>query len=167
MVERLIVLNLPHPAKFAQGLRTPQQLMRSWYTFFFQIPALPELLLQSFDYQIIGNALTGMAVNKNAFTSADIEAYKDAVAKRGALTAMINYYRNAFTGIMQREWSMLDVPTLMIWGEQDTALGKELTYGTEEYVRDFQIRYIPDCSHWVQQEQPELVNQYMREFLVR
>jgi pimeloyl-ACP methyl ester carboxylesterase len=167
MVERLIVLNLPHPAKFAQGLRTPQQLMRSWYTFFFQIPALPELLLQSFDYQIIGNALTGMAVNKNAFTSADIEAYKDAAAKRGALTAMINYYRNAFTGIMQREWSMLDVPTLMIWGEQDTALGKELTYGTEEYVRDFQIRYIPDCSHWVQQEQPELVNQYMREFLVR
>ncbi|HEY9727018.1 MAG TPA: alpha/beta hydrolase [Chroococcales cyanobacterium] len=167
MVERLIVLNLPHPAKFAQGLRTPQQLMRSWYTFFFQIPALPELLLQSFDYQIIGNALTGMAVNKNAFTSADIEAYKDAAAKRGALTAMINYYRNAFTGIMQREWSLLDVPTLMIWGKQDTALGKELTYGTEEYVRDFQIRYIPDCSHWVQQEQPELVNQYMREFLVR
>jgi pimeloyl-ACP methyl ester carboxylesterase len=108
-----------------------------------------------------------MAVNKNAFTSADIEAYKDAAAKRGALTAMINYYRNAFTGIMQREWSLLDVPTLMIWGKQDTALGKELTYGTEEYVRDFQIRYIPDCSHWVQQEKPELVNQYMREFLVR
>ncbi|HEY9602090.1 MAG TPA: alpha/beta hydrolase [Allocoleopsis sp.] len=167
MVERLIVLNLPHPAKFAQGLRTPQQLMRSWYAFFFQIPALPELLLQSFDYQLIGNAFTGMAVHNNAFTSADIEAYKDAAAKRGALTAMINYYRNAFTGIMQREWSLLDVPTLMIWGEQDTALGKELTYGTEEYVRDFQIRYIPDCSHWVQQEQPELVNEYMREFLTK
>jgi epoxide hydrolase 4 len=167
MVERLIVLNLPHPAKFAEGLRTPQQLMRSWYAFFFQIPALPELLLQSFDYQIIGNAFTGMAVNKNAFTSADIEAYKDAAAKRGALTAMINYYRNAFTGMMQQEWSLLDVPTLMIWGEQDTALGKELTYGTEEYVKDFQIRYIADCSHWVQQEQPELVNEYMREFLAK
>jgi pimeloyl-ACP methyl ester carboxylesterase len=53
----------------------------------------------------------------------------------------------------------------MIWGENDTALGKELTEGTEEYVQNFRIRYIPNCSHWVQQERPELVNQYMREFL--
>jgi len=53
----------------------------------------------------------------------------------------------------------------MIWGEEDRALGKELTYGTEEYVQDLRIRYIPNCSHWVQQEQPQLVNQMMREFL--
>ena len=60
---------------------------------------------------------------------------------------------------------MLRIPTLMIWGKNDRALGIELTYGTEEYVESFQIRYIPNCSHWVQQEQPELVNKYMREFL--
>ncbi|HEY9668998.1 MAG TPA: alpha/beta hydrolase [Coleofasciculaceae cyanobacterium] len=165
MVERLIVLNLPHPAKFAEGLRTPQQLMRSWYAFFFQLPALPEFLIQLSDYQLIESALKGMAVDKSTFSQADLEAYKDAAAKRGALTAMINYYRNAFFSFQQQEWSLLDVPTLMIWGEEDTALGKELTYGTEEYVRDFQIRYIPNCSHWVQQERPELVNEYMREFL--
>ena len=53
----------------------------------------------------------------------------------------------------------------MIWGENDTALGKELTYGTEAYVEDLRIRYIPNCSHWVQQEQPDLVNQHIREFL--
>jgi pimeloyl-ACP methyl ester carboxylesterase len=106
-----------------------------------------------------------MAIDKTAFTPADIEAYKDAAAKRGALTAMINYYRNIFTSARPQDWSLLDVPTLMIWGEEDTALGKELTYGTQEFVRDFQIRYIPNCSHWVQQEKPELVNQYMREFL--
>ena len=165
MVERLIVMNIPHPAKFAEGLRTPQQLMRSWYTFFFQVPVLPELVLQAFDYEAIGNALIGMAVDKSTFTPTDIEAYKDAAAKRGALTAMLNYYRNAFTSFQQQDWSLLDVPTLMIWGEEDAALGKELTYGTQEFVRDFQIRYIPNCSHWVQQEKPELVNQYMREFL--
>lgn len=165
MVERLIVLNIPHPAKFAEGLRNPQQLMRSWYVFFFQLPMLPELWLQAFDYEALANALTGMAVDKSAFTPADIEAYKDAAAKRGALTAMLNYYRNVLSNIGQQEWSLLEVPTLMIWGEKDTALGKELTYGTEEYVRNFQIRYIPNCSHWVQQERPELVNQYMREFL--
>ena len=166
MVERLIVLNLPHPAKFAQGFRTPQQLLRSSYVFFFQLPWIPELLLQSSDYQAIETAFTNMAVDKSAFTKADLEAYKNAAAKRGALTAMLNYYRNFFQQrMLSQDWSVLGVPTLMIWGENDTAFGKELTYGTEAYVRDLQIKYIPDCSHWVQQEQPHRVNQYMREFL--
>ena len=165
MLERLIVLNIPHPAKFAEGMRIPQQLLRSSYVFFFQLPLLPELLLQASDYEAIANALTGMAVDKSTFSTADIEAYKNAAAKRGALTAMLNYYRNALSNFRQQDWSLLQVPTLMIWGEEDKALGKELSYGTEAYVRDFQIRYIPNCSHWVQQEQPELVNRYIREFL--
>jgi pimeloyl-ACP methyl ester carboxylesterase len=108
----------------------------------------------------------GMAVDKSMITDADIEAYKNAFAKRGALTAAINYYRNLLQqGLFERSWGILNIPTLMIWGENDTALGKELTYGTEKYVRDFHIQYIPNCSHWVQQEQPDLVNHYMREFL--
>ena len=165
MLERLIVLNIPHPAKFAEGMRIPQQLLRSSYVFFFQLPLLPELLLQASDYEAIANALTGMAVDKSTFSTADIEAYKNAAAKRGALTAMLNYYRNALSNFRQQDWSLLQVPTLMIWGEEDKALGKELSYGTEAYVRDFQIHYIPNCSHWVQEEQPELVNRYIREFL--
>jgi pimeloyl-ACP methyl ester carboxylesterase len=166
MVEKLIVLNIPHPAKFAQGLLTPQQLLRSSYIFFFQLPVLPELLIQSNDFQLLEWAFKGMAVNKSAFSDADIEAYKNAAAKSGALTSPLNYYRNVFGHeLVSRSWSVLEVPTLMIWGEADTALGKELTYGTDQYVRDFQIRYIPNCSHWVQQERPELVNQYIREFL--
>ena len=166
MVERLIILNLPHPAKFAEGLRTPQQLLRSSYIFFFQLPWLPEMMLKSADYQPIETAFKSMAVDKSAFTQEDLQAYKDAVAKPGAMTAMLNYYRNAFgQGILRQDWRVLEVPTLMIWGENDTALGKELTYGTEAYVRNFQINYIPNCSHWVQQEQPQLVNHYMREFL--
>lgn len=165
MVERLIVLNMPHPAKFVESLRSPQQLLRSWYILFFQLPLLPELFLQAWDYSLIDRILTEMAVDKSTFTPADIEAYKDAAARRGALTAMLNYYRNIANGLLQKDWGVLSVPTLMIWGEEDTALGKDLTYGTQAYVSDFQIHYIPNCSHWVQQEQPELVNQYMREFL--
>ncbi|MBN3894440.1 MAG: alpha/beta hydrolase [Nostoc sp. NOS(2021)] len=166
MLERLIILNLPHPAKFSQGLRTPQQLLRSYYVFVFQLPWIPELLLQSSDYQAIETIFKGTAVNKSAFTKADIDAYKDAAAKRGALTAMLNYYRNIFQQrMLNSNWGVLEVLTLMIWGENDTALGKELTYDTAAYVRDFQIKYIPNCGHWVQQEQPELVNHYIREFL--
>jgi pimeloyl-ACP methyl ester carboxylesterase len=168
MVEKLIVLNLPHPAKFSQGLKTFQQLFKSWYVFFFQIPFLPEWLIQLNDYKIIETALAGMAIDKTAFSQADLEAYKDAAAKRGALTAMINYYRSTFQEFLNQsndDWIILETPTLMIWGENDTALGKELTYGTEEFVRDLTIKYIPNCSHWVQQERPELVNQYIWEFL--
>jgi pimeloyl-ACP methyl ester carboxylesterase len=167
MVEKLIILNLPHPAKFKEGLSTPQQLLKSWYIVLFQLPFIPESILQWNDYQAIAAAFKNMAVDKSAFTQEDLEAYKDAAAKRGALTAMLNYYRCTFQSMLksQQQWGILNVPTLMIWGEKDTALGKELTYGTEAYVSDFRLKYIPNCSHWVQQEQPELVNQYMREFL--
>lgn len=167
MVEKLIILNLPHPAKFKEGLTNPQQLLKSSYIFLFQLPLIPESILQWNDYQAIAAAFQNMAVDKSTFTREDLETYKDAAAKRGALTAMLNYYRCTFQSLFkeQKQWGILNVPTLMIWGEKDTALGKELTYGTEAYVRDFRIKYIPNCSHWVQQEQPQLVNQYMREFL--
>ena len=168
LVDRLIVMNLPHPAKFMEGIKTPQQLLRSWYIFLFQLPWLPELLLQWNDYQAIESVFAGTAIDKTAFSPTDLEAYKDAAAKRGALTAMLNYYRNIFQSLLNdkpQEWSVLNIPTLMIWGEEDTALGKELTYETEKLVNSLQIKYISNCSHWVQQEQPQLVNQYMREFL--
>ncbi|MBW4553793.1 MAG: alpha/beta hydrolase [Aphanocapsa sp. GSE-SYN-MK-11-07L] len=165
MVEKLVVMNIPHPAKFQAGLRTLEQLQRSWYIFFFQLPWLPEFCLEWADFRAIAAALTETAVNKAAFGLLDIEAYKDAAAKRGALTAMVNYYRNLLGGVIGQQWGKLAVPTLMLWGEQDTAFGKELTYGTEDYVPDLRIHYIPNSGHWVQQEQPQLVNQWLKEFL--
>jgi len=170
MVEKLIVMNIPHPLLFQKGLKSYRQLLRSWYIFFFQLPLLPELYLRQNNYERIGTIFTDMAVDKSAFSAEDIEAYKNAAARPGALTAMLNYYRNIFKGLFAKQEAnkmnfVLEIPTLMIWGEADTALGKELTYGTEEYVKNLQIKYIPNCSHWVQQEKPDLVNQYMREFL--
>jgi len=166
MVEKLIILNLPHPAKLTEGLRTPQQLLRSAYMFWFQIPNWPELQLRKDNYAAIGAIFSGTAFNQNAFTELDINAYQDAAAKPGALTAMLNYYRNIFPQVLfGKNWDILSVPTLIIWGEQDTALGKELTYGTEAYVKNLQIKYVTNSGHWVQQEQPEIVTQYMREFL--
>ncbi len=169
LIHKLIVLNLPHPAKFAQGLKTPPQLLRSWYIFLFQLPGLPEWILARNHCELIGNMFTDMAVDKTAFTPEDIAAYRDAAAKPGALTAMVNYYRNIWqrNGLFEQTWTVLPMPTLMIWGESDTALGKELTYGTEAYVQNLSLRYIPNCSHWVQQEQPQQVNQHIREFLAQ
>ncbi len=164
-VEKLAILNAPHPAKFAASLQTPEQLLRSWYVFAFQVPLLPELCLQFADYAAISNAFLAEAVDKRAFTPADLDAFKDAAARRGALTAAINYYRAALgEATRERRWEMLRVPTLLIWGENDSFLSKELTEGTAAYVRDLTLKFIPNCSHWVQQERPELVNQYLREF---
>lgn len=166
LLQSLIVMNIPHPAKFVEGLRTPQQLLKSWYIGLFQLPLLPELLLQAGDYWLIQQALRGMAIDKSTFSDADLQKYKAAAAKPGALTAMINYYRAfALSGQWQQSWGVLDVPTLLIWGEDDAALGKELSFGTEDYVRDLRLRYIPDCGHWVQQDRPHQVNALMREFL--
>jgi pimeloyl-ACP methyl ester carboxylesterase len=58
----------------------------------------------------------------------------------------------------------IETPTLMIWGEHDTALGVENTYDTGEHVSDFQVRYLP-VSHWVQQEAPEQVNEMLEAWL--
>ena len=168
MVEKLVVLNVPHPAKFLAGLRTFPQLFRSWYIFFFQLPLIPEIVLQRNSYQAIASSFTDMAIDKFAFTPEDLNAFKQAAGQPGALTAMLNYYRCIFRKLFsstQRSWNVIDIPTLMIWGEKDSAFGKELTYDTDEYVSNLQIKYITNCSHWVQQEQPELVNNYIREFL--
>jgi epoxide hydrolase 4 len=167
LVERLIVLNLPHPAKLSQGFRTLPQLLRSWYIFFFQLPLLPEWILSQGHHTLLIAILTQTAINSEAFPPEAIEAYRNAAAKPGAITAMLNYYRNIWqSNFLGQSWDMLRIPTLMIWGENDIALGKELTVGTQDYVQNLHIRYIPNCGHWVQQEQPELVNQYMRGWLL-
>ena len=82
---------------------------------------------------------------------------------------MLNYYRAYLRGggaARQQAlgYPVIDTPTLMIWGENDPALGVELTYGTDELVRDFTLRYLP-TSHWVQQEAPAEVNAILAAWL--
>ena len=166
LIENLIVLNLPHPARFFQGLRTPQQFIKSWYVGLFQLPWLPEFLFQAANYRAFDGIFNTTVRSRQALTQDDVNAYKLAFSKPGAMTAALNYYRNVISADwFNIRWQMLSMPVLMIWGEEDTFLGKELTYGTEEYARDFQIHYIPNCGHWVQQERPDLVNQYICDFL--
>ncbi|MCG8353455.1 MAG: alpha/beta hydrolase [Chloroflexales bacterium] len=169
-VERLIVLNCPHPALFTQALRSnPRQMLRSLYFGLFQLPWLPEALIRANDYALIDQIFRGQSIRKDAFSAEDIEMFKDAISKPGALTAALNWYRAVGRGgglsLRRGVENRIETPTLLIWGEEDQALGKELTYNTDQFVSNLQVRYIPQCSHWVQQEQPELVNRYIIEFL--
>lgn len=166
MVRKLVVMNMPHPAVFGKALTSnPQQMLKSWYIPFFQLPLIPELLMQAEDYRAITSTFSDGVSNKHAFSPKDIEIFKDAAAKRGALSAMLNYYRSN-SDLFQQNWETLETPTLMLWGVDDAVLGKELTFPTRNYVKQLQIKYLENCSHWTQQEQPELVNHYMKEFLL-
>ncbi len=162
----LVVLNIPHPRLFLRAVTRPgPQLGRSWYIFAFQLPLLPERLLARDDYRAIAGAFLGMAVDKSRFPREVIDVYKRSADEPGALSGMLAYYRAALRHPSVVKYPTLETRTLMIWGEEDRALGKELTQGTEELVRDFTLRFVPRCSHWVQQEAPEVVNAMLDDWL--
>jgi len=168
-ISRLIVMNVPHPKLAEKGLGTRRQLAKSWYIFFFQLPWIPEWLLARNHCAAIAHAFRGMAVDKTRFPDEVLRVYRDAAAVPGALSAMLNYYRALLRGLRrtrQRGTPRIEMPTLMIWGEVDAALGKELTFGTDEYVGDLTLRYLPGVSHWVQQEAPETVNGMIEAWLL-
>jgi pimeloyl-ACP methyl ester carboxylesterase len=168
-LERLVIMNVPHPARFREELAgNPAQRRRSRYALFFQLPWLPEWLLRRKGAALIVDAFRGMAIDKSRFPDDVLDVYKRNVLQPGAATAMLNWYRAAGRsfGALGTAAS-IETPTLLIWGEEDTALGKETTFGTERYVKDLTVRYLPGVSHWVQQEAPEDVNRILEEWLGR
>ncbi len=172
ITQSLTVLNMPHFRLFSQNLLTnPRQRRRSWYIGVFQLPWLPEFVIRRRDYEFIRGVFRGMAVHKERFTDDVLAAYKAAMAQPGAARAAVNYYRAVGRSASQRALATADpvakMPVQVIWGERDTALGKELNDGLERYVPDLTLHFIPDASHWVQQDRPDLVNQYLLEFLLR
>jgi len=171
-VDHLVVINSPHPQLFFKALRSNyRQMAQCWYFFFFQIPYIPESIFKMFSKNIMKKMLAGSAVNKDTFTDSDVEKYQQMMEKPGAFSAALNYYRAAFRAkpakvSTDKTHKKISVPTLVIWGENDIALRKELTYGMEPYFDGpLAIEYIPKCSHWVHEEQPEHVNSLLLKFL--
>eukprot|EP00062_Callorhinchus_milii_P023905 gi/632983236/ref/XP_007908548.1/ PREDICTED: epoxide hydrolase 4-like [Callorhinchus milii] len=170
MVERLVILNAPHPASFQDYMfRHPSQLLKSTYIFFFQAPRLPELTLSASDFQAIKKAYTSrkMGIQNKSYqlTEEELEAYVYTFSQPGALTGPLNYYRNVFSNVPAKCHNVL-APTLVIWGEKDGALEVGMTEFMEQYVQNtFRLKVVPGASHWVQQDQPEVVNKLIWTFL--
>ena len=171
-VERLVVLNAPHPTALARELRSnPSQMRRSWYMAFFQVPGLPEWRIRSNDFAILEKILREQMVHPERMTDEDLERYKDAMRRPRAVECALEYYRTAFRAALRDGFAVhdmrVDVPTQVIWGERDRALGVELLEGLGQWVPDLRVDRIPTASHWVQQDEPELVTELMLDFLVR
>lgn len=179
-VSKLIILNCPHPIPLLESFWSMkfQQLQKSWYVFFFQIPDVPEAMLSKNNYEFLMKMVKGSIINKQALNNEDIQRYIEAWSQPGALTASINYYRAnwnpaqlmAMTEKQQisliRRFPKVKCPTLVLWGEKDVALDKLLTEGTQKYIDgSFKITYLPDFGHWVHMEAPDLVNKSILSFL--
>jgi pimeloyl-ACP methyl ester carboxylesterase len=143
MVEKLAILNAPHPSRFKEAVFRPRQAARSWYMALFQLPWLPERL------------------GPKVFPHHDDPLYREAWDQPGALTAMLNYYR-AMTPRME----ILPVlaPTRVIWGEHDTYLTPDIAEPPHAEVPNLERVIRLDTSHWVQHEAPEEVTRLISEF---
>jgi epoxide hydrolase 4 len=173
-IKRLGILNAPHPQKFMRSLVSNfDQARRSWYMLAFQVPLLPEWVIQMNLREFVVNGLRDQAVRKGIFTREHAQMYETALQKPGAIGAALNYYRQMFTpgAWMQnllRPANLIQSPTLVLWSEEDAFLSRQLVQGLEQLVAaPFALKLVPDCGHWMQQEAPQMVNRELLDFLRR
>lgn len=167
VVEKLVILNAPHPAAYLRELRRSMQLLRSWYVGAFQLPRVPEAVIRFRRFAMLRNVFRQASVRPGAFTPDDIDRYVDAFSQPGALTAAINYYRAAARAgpwQLARATRPIDAPTLLVWGERDRYLVPGLTRGLEQWAARLQVERLPNGGHWVQHDEPDAVNRLMLEF---
>ncbi len=164
LLRKLVILNMPHPAVLLKNLsRNPRQMLRSWYTAAFQVPVLPELAASALDYSLLVRSMIGSA-KPGTFSEADRAAYKEAWQQPGALSSMFKWYR-AFKHTQLDLRKTVEVPTLLIWGKKDFALGAEMAEPSIARCTAGQLVFLEEATHWLQHEQPEVVNEKIRTFL--
>lgn len=166
-IYRLGILNVPHPAVMKRFLlRDLEQIRRSWYIFFFQLPWLPEAGMGAVNWRGAERALRGSG-KIHTFTNEDIEEYKEAWSQPGAMTAMINWYRavvryqSRITNDMR-----VKIPTLMMWGMKDVALSHRMARLSMDFVDEGNLIFFPEATHWIQHDAAAEVNQYLVDFLL-
>lgn len=161
VVDKLAIVNCPPSWVISKHLRRNfRQLRRSWYVFFFQLPWLPERMLK----RRIDDVFLAMTTDRAAFTKEDLAAYRALLEKPGAPMSMLNWYRasgrhlgDLFPPGLKEHG--VTAPTLVIWGEKDKALGKELTLDIPRWVKaPYRVEYFPEASHWICEEKPDRVN---------
>ena len=165
-VHKVVVFNCPHPEAMAEHLRkNPRQMKRSWYIFFFQIPGLPEFLIKTFPDKFVRAAFRA---GRGTFSEQDLEEYRSALMIPGVIEAGLNYYRASFREALRGEVESMPIscPSLLLWGERDSALGVELTHGMERYFRGpYECRRFPEAGHWSPNDLGEVGISVLREFL--
>ena len=178
-LEKLIIVNSPHPVTFERELRdNPGQRKASSYMLLFRSPEAEKKLSKN-NYSWLLNMAFGDIIKSGVLKEEDIQGYINAWSQLGALTGGLNYYRATNVAALENleealkrpalgeSLPVITVPTLVIWGEKDKALLIGCMGGLEKYVPNLSVERIPDASHWVVREKPGQVNLLIREFLKR
>ncbi|RMF77208.1 MAG: alpha/beta hydrolase [Chloroflexi bacterium] len=165
-VSKLIILNAPHHRVMREALRNdPAQRRRSWYMRYFQLPWLPEASMRLFNWRGLIEPLKRSA-KKDTFSEEDWVCYRAAWSQPGAMTAMLNWYRALRKAPPKAPPDPhIHVPTLLLWGTGDIALGKEMAQPSIDLCDDGRLVYFENATHWLQHDEPEAVNQHILEFL--
>jgi pimeloyl-ACP methyl ester carboxylesterase len=177
MLEKLIIINAPHPAIFRREIQeNAAQQKASAYMLMFR-SAEAEHTLSANNYERLVNIVLGEGLKHGYFTEADKKAYLEAWSQPGALTGGLNYYRASQAGppsggqppanALGLPLPKITVPTLVIWGEKDTALLTGNLDGLDAHVTSLTVKRIPEGTHWVVHEKRDVVNGYIRDFIRR
>jgi len=177
LVERLVILNAPHPVAFARALASdPEQQRASRYMNWLRQPH-SEAALACNDFDALERILSGEGDGARWFEGETRAAYRRAWAQPGALRGGVNYYRasplyppsaddpGAARLSLREDDFMVKAPTLVIWGERDTALRPVLLEGLDRVVPDLRVERIPEASHWLVHEQPLRIAASIRAFI--
>ncbi len=164
-VRRLAVLNAPHLA--LRELRNLRQLRRSAYIGFFQFAGWAERAIAADNYGVVWRTFRSADRKREWLGDADIQRYVTAIARPGALTAALSYYRQLVRDVPSAVGvaRVISAPTIVLWGERDPYLGVELLDGLSAWVSDLRIARFPEAGHWLNQQAPDAVNEALLTFL--
>lgn len=165
-VSKLVILNMPHPEVMRQTLwHNGRQRKKSSYAAFFQLPWAPEWMASRNNYKWLEQALVKTAIPKT-FSKTTISRYKQAWAKPGALTAMINWYR-AYSFVRPKQAQPITMPVLIIWGKKDAFLLPQMASESAALCTHAQLVLLEDATHWLHHEAPQEINALLLRFLAQ
>lgn len=169
-VEKLAVINGPHPGIFVQNLLTTSQIFKSWYIYMFQVPGVAERLLSRDNYgSIRAIFIDAQRRAPESISDKDVERLTSAMTAPGALKSGLQYYRQLFRQSPLKSWRKLkkvSLPVSVTWGLKDKALVPDSRAKLERWVSGpLELNYIEDAGHFAQQERPDQVNRILVNFL--
>lgn len=120
--------------------------------------------------QFIRRILVGGSTIKSAWSEEELRAFADNLAEPARAHAAVQLYRvfnwHEAPKIARGRYAdaQLEVPTLMVFGEDDFVLRPSMLTGYEKHAEDMRVELVPGCGHFIADERPELVADRAREF---
>jgi pimeloyl-ACP methyl ester carboxylesterase len=164
-VHKIVTINVPHSSVMRRFIRTdPEQKKKSSYMFFFQLPLIPQYSLKRKNFRRLRAALEKTSI-EGTFTEHDFEKYIKVWKQRREVSCMLNWYRAAIRRRVKIQQKRITVPIMIMWGENDQFLKKEMAKASLDFCDQGKLEYIRGATHWVHHEFPEEVNNLLIDFL--